>query len=278
VTDAELEKQNRTLERRLRRMQENVRQLEALQDQNSRLLSHLVLDLEQERARSRELLLNTLPERIVQRLEAGEGRIADRHGLVAVLFGDLVDFTRIASTLEPDVLLEELNELFSGFDAVCERNGVEKIKTIGDAYLAVGGLAEGSDPIRAVAQAALDMLAFVESREGRRAEWRLRIGVHAGPIFAGIVGRTRFAYDVWGDTVNVASRLETTSEPGRIHVSDVVAGHLAGTYLLEPRGTVELKGKGPTPTSWLVGPASGQARLSSGSAPDETSRRAAAPR
>jgi adenylate cyclase len=252
-SDAELEKLNRTLQRRLQRMEENVRQLESLQDQNSKLLSQLLRDLEAERARSRELLLNALPERIVQRLEAGEIRIADRHPLVAVLFSDFVDFTSIAATLEPQLLIDELNELFSGFDAVCERHGVEKIKTIGDAYLAVGGLAEDVDPVGSVAAAALEIVSFVATRHRGPVRWRLRVGIHAGPIFAGIVGQSRFAYDIWGDTVNTASRLETSAEPGRIHVSSEVARRLGDAFELEPRGRVALKGKGELETFTLLG-------------------------
>jgi adenylate cyclase len=253
--DAEaLAHENRTLARKLRRLEADFRQLEEFQDSNSKLLSQLVRDLEEERARSRQLLLNVLPERIVQRLEAGESRIADRHAAATVLFSDFVDFTRIAATLEPQALIDELNELFSGFDAICERNGVEKVKTIGDAYLVVGGLSETSaDDAAAVAETALGMCAFVAGREEALADWQIRIGVHSGPLFAGIVGTTRFAYDVWGDTVNTASRLETTSEGGRIHVSAELAARLDDRYVLEPRGRIELKGKGPIETCFLVG-------------------------
>jgi len=244
------------LERKLRRMESDHRNLEALQDSNSRLLSQLLRDLEAERARSRELLLNVLPERIVGRLEAGEGRIADRHDAVTVLFSDFVGFTGIAARLEPRVLIDELNDLFSGFDAVCERFGVEKVKTIGDAYLVVGGLSGAGDrraSVAAAADTALGMLAFVEGRAPGAAAWRLRIGIHTGSLVAGVVGTSRFAYDVWGDTVNVASRLEATSEPGRIHVSEEVARLLEGDFALEPRGLTELKGKGPSLTSFLNG-------------------------
>lgn len=250
---ADLEKANRILERRLRRMEANVRQLEEFGDSNSRLLSQLVRDLEAERARSRQLLLNVLPERIVQRLEAGDSRIADRHDSVTVLFADFVDFTSIAAALEPGTLIDELNDLFSGFDAVCDRTGVEKIKTIGDAYLVVGGLTGSGDATPAVADAALGMCAFVAGRSGGHASWQVRIGIHSGSMVAGIVGTSRFAYDVWGDTVNVASRLESTSEPGRIHVSAAVARQLDPDYILESRGSVELKGKGAAETSFLNG-------------------------
>ncbi len=250
---ADLEKENRTLQRRLHRLELNVKQLEAFQDGNSRLLSKLVRELEEERARSRELLLNVLPERIVQRLDAGESRIADGHASATVLFSDFVDFTSIAADLEPSVLIDELNELFSGFDAVCDRTGVEKIKTIGDAYLAVGGLSGGSESVSAVAATALGMRDFVAGRTGGRATWRIRIGIHTGALVAGIVGTRRFAYDVWGDTVNMASRLETASEPGEIHISTEVAERLDSTFVVEPRGPIDLKGKGSVETFFLRG-------------------------
>jgi adenylate cyclase len=247
-----LEREKRLLERRLGRLEANVRQLEALQDSNATLLTRLVEDLEAERARSRELLLNVLPERILTRLEAGEQPIADGHDAVAVLFSDFAGFTGIAARLAPTVLVDELNALFSAFDEICARHGVERIKTIGDAYLAIGGLAGGQAGAVAVADAALEMCAFVSQRTDGAADWRVRIGLHLGPIVAGIVGVSRFAYDVWGDTVNVASRLESTSEPGRIHVSRQFAIGLGDGYRVEPRGTVDLKGKGPTETYWLV--------------------------
>jgi adenylate cyclase len=248
----ELERENRLLVRRLRRLEANVRQLEEFQDSNATLLTRVLDDLEIERARSRELLLNVLPERIVARLEAGEQPIADGHEAVAVLFSDFAGFTGIAARLEPRVLIAELNALFSAFDQICQRRGVERIKTIGDAYLAIGGFGGGQAGAIAVADAAIEMCAFVSERRDGAADWQVRIGLHLGPIVAGVVGVSRFAYDVWGDTVNVASRLESTSEPGRIHVSRRFATGLGEGYRVEPRGTVELKGKGPTETFWLV--------------------------
>ena len=140
---SDLEKANRVLQRRLSRLEANYRQLEELQDSNATVMSRLVDELEEERARSRRLLLNVLPERIADRLAEGETRIADRHDDVTVLFSDFVGFTRISAELPPVVLVTELDELFRGFDAICEATGVEKIKTVGDAYLAVGGLVDG---------------------------------------------------------------------------------------------------------------------------------------
>ena len=152
----------------------------------------------------------------------------------------------------------ELNELFIGFDAICDRAGVDKIKTVGDAYLAVGGLAgDGAAGEVAIADAALSMIDFVAERAPSmdagavHRRWRIRIGLHAGQIVAGVVGSSKFAYDVWGDTVNTASRLETTSVPGRIHVSADLARRLEPVFVVERRGLIDLKGKGSSETYWL---------------------------
>ena len=250
----DLDKENRVLQRRLSRLEANYRQLEALQDSNATVMSRLVDELEAERATSRRLLLNVLPSRIADRLAEGETRIADGHDDVAVLFSDFVGFTRISAQLPPAVLVTELDELFRGFDAICEATGVEKIKTVGDAYLAVGGLVDGSSEARAaIAETALQMRSLVETHSHEHAKWQIRIGIHAGPVIAGVVGASKFAYDVWGDTVNVASRLESTSEPNRIHVSGAVADRLRDAYDLEPRGMVDLKGKGRLETFFLEG-------------------------
>jgi adenylate cyclase len=255
--EIDLERENRILERRLRRMESNVQRMEGFQDSNATLLTRLLNDLDQERARSQALLRNVLPQRVIDRLDAGETRIADRHEAVAVLFGDFVDFTRISARLAPGDLVEELDELFRGFDAICDELEVEKIKTVGDAYLAVAGLgrdgADGAEPARAVADAAIRMLELVAGHAHDRARWQLRVGLHLGPVVAGVVGASKFAYDVWGDTVNVASRLQSTSEPGRIQVSAELAARLGDDYALEPRGVVDLKGKGDAETYFLVG-------------------------
>ena len=252
---AELDRENRLLARKLARMDSNVRQMEEMQDATSKLLSGLTRELEEERAKSQALLLNILPPQIIERLEAGEEVIADRHAGVTVLFSDLVGFTERSSRLEPQVLVTELNALFSRFDSLCEASGVEKIKTIGDAYLAVGGL-PGTNPnhCRAVAELALAMVGAIgEIATDDERDWRIRIGLHAGPAVSGVIGTRKFVYDVWGDTVNVASRLESTSEPNRIHVSEPVAGALGEGFELESRGTVALKGKGETATFFLNG-------------------------
>ena len=250
-------RENRILERRLHRFEANVKRLEEFQQSNSSLLSGLLRDLEAERARSQQLLLNVLPQRVIDRLNAGETLIADRHDDATVLFSDFVGFTTISSALPPDILVDELNALFRAFDAICDAQGVEKIKTVGDAYLAVGGLT--GDPVAgaaAIAGTALAMLDAVRSRTGTAADWQLRMGINSGPIVAGVVGASKFAYDIWGDTVNVASRLESTSEPGRIQVAAEFADRMSDRFIFEPRGAIELKGKGAVETCFLIGRAS----------------------
>ncbi len=253
----DLQRENRLLARKLARMDTNVRQMEEMQDSTSKLLSSVMRELDQERARSHSLLLNILPQAIIDRLGDGETTIADRYDSVTVLFSDLVGFTSISSELEPQLLVSDLNRLFSEFDALCERTEVEKIKTMGDGYLAVGGLpGTRADHATAVAELALGMVeavARLNVSSGR--DWRIRIGVHSGPVVAGVIGTRKFVYDVWGDTVNVASRLESSAEPNRILVSEPVAEALRGTFDLEPRGTVDLKGKGDTESYLLRGPA-----------------------
>jgi len=252
-------RENRILERRLRRLESDSRQVEGFQDSNAALLSHLLRDLEEERAKSQRLLLNVLPQRIIDRLAAGETLIADGHDDVSVLFADIVDFTTISADTPPADLVRALNDLFTGFDAICDRAGVDKIKTVGDAYLAVGGLAgDGPAGEVAIADTALRMIDFVLARApntvagAAHRRWRIRIGLHAGPIVAGVVGASKFAYDVWGDTVNTASRLETTSMPGRIQVSADLARRIEPAFVVERRGLVDLKGKGRSETYWLV--------------------------
>jgi adenylate cyclase len=226
--------------------------LEEFQDSNSTLLSRLLRELEAERSKSQRLLLNVLPQRIVDRLGAGETLIADRHEAVSVLFSDFVGFTTISASLAPAVLIQELNGLFTAFDAICERTGVEKIKTVGDAYLVIGGLGGEADHAAAIAETALGMVEHVSANPGETG-WRIRVGLHSGPVVAGVIGTSKFAYDVWGDTVNVAARLEQSSEPNRIHVSAAFAAGLEARFRFQPRGELDLKGKGRVATCFLEG-------------------------
>jgi len=210
--------------------------------------------LQSEKERSEALLLNILPPQIVERLNSGEELIADRFDDVCVLFADLVGFTEVSSRVTPARLVEDLNRLMSEFDALAQQLAIEKIKTIGDAYMAATGVPEHrSDYIEAMAEFALGMLQVLEiHNEVMATNWKIRIGVHRGPVVAGVIGKHKFIYDIWGDTVNQASRLEATSEPNWIHVSDPVAEVLSARYRLEPRGIIQLRGKSDIPSYFLI--------------------------
>ncbi len=212
---------------------------------------------EQQRlARENErLLLNILPEPIARRLRDGEPLIADRFDDVTLLFADIVEFTRLSSTLTPSELVGVLNEVFSVFDGLVERYGLEKVKTIGDAYMVVGGMPERSDDhtVRVVAMA-LDLAECVGGIDAaRRLGIAFRIGIHCGPVVAGVIGTKKFIYDVWGDTVNLASRMESLGSPGRVQVTRAVKERLDGVFDCEARGLIDVKGKGPTPAWFVMG-------------------------
>ena len=202
------------------------------------------------------LLLNILPEPIANRLRNGEPVIADRFDDVTLLFADIVGFTVLSASMSPSELLGVLNEVFTAFDEVVERAGLEKIKTIGDAYMVVGGMSTASaDHTVRVAAMALELTEAVSRMDTAvRLGIRFRIGIHCGPVVAGVIGTKKFIYDIWGDTVNMASRMESLSVPGRIQVTHAVKERLEGRYVLEPRGLVNVKGKGPTATWFIVGP------------------------
>jgi adenylate cyclase len=245
-----LRKDRARLAKRVGRLEEVLQNVEQIRDTNARLMDRLMVDLDAERARSQRLLLNVLPQRIIDRLNAGEHVIADGYDDVAVVFGDLVGFTELTSRRPPAEVVTSLNSLFSAFDAACAQLGVEKIKTIGDAYMAAAGL-PGTAPehLRAAADLALAMR---EAVDAAGPPWQIRIGLNAGPVVAGVIGTRKFFYDLWGDAVNVASRLESTAPPGHIQVTAEIGAALVDAFEIEPRGTVELKGKGPTITAFLV--------------------------
>ncbi|TMB56029.1 MAG: adenylate/guanylate cyclase domain-containing protein [Chloroflexi bacterium] len=246
-----MDKESARLARRVGRLEATLATVELIRDTNARLLDRLMGELEAERARSQTLLLNVLPQPIIDRLNAGEQLIADRYDDVAVVFSDLVGFTEISSRLPVATLVSSLNALFSAFDKSCQTLGVEKIKTIGDAYMAAAGLpgTEG-DHVSAAADLALAMRAAVRDAGE---PWQVRIGLHAGPVVAGVIGTSKFVYDLWGDAVNVASRLETTAPPGTIQVSEAVATALGDAFELEARQAIDLKGKGSTNVYYLIG-------------------------
>ena len=222
----------------------------ALLWQRYRLIRKTSRVVEAEKQRSEELLLNILPAEMAQELkETGHAR-ARHHELVTVLFGDVENFTHLAERLPPEQLVSALDAYFVAFDRISERLGLEKIKTIGDAYMLAGGLreGEGAEPA-AVVRAALAMQAAAgelrQEREAAGEPWfRLRIGIHTGPVVAGIVGIKKFAYDIWGDTVNTAARMEQAGEPGRINISEATYELVRERFVCVPRGRVAAKNKG----------------------------------
>jgi class 3 adenylate cyclase len=201
-----------------------------------------------------DLLLNILPEPIADRIRAGEGLIADRHEDVSLLFADIVGFTAMSSLMDPGDLVRLLDEVFSVFDGLVDASELEKMKTIGDAYMVVGGMPIWhEDHLDRMADLAIDISHRVTHNEAAaRLGVQFRIGIHTGPVVAGVVGRRRIIYDVWGDTVNVASRMESTGIAGRIQVTAAVEERLRDRYLLESRGLVDVKGKGPMETFFLL--------------------------
>lgn len=202
--------------------------------------------ISEERGRYRELLERILPRPIAERLQGGERTIVDQFQDSTVLFADLVGFTAIAARSSPGEVVAFLNRVFAAFDALVERHGVEKIKTIGDSYMVAGGLSgDGGDHGEAMARLALDMRAAVtEMQTPDGAPVELRIGLHSGPLVAGVIGESRFLYDLWGDTVNTASRMESLGAPGVIQVTEEVHARLKDRFAFAPRGQVEVKGKG----------------------------------
>lgn len=213
--------------------------------------------IEDERATADRLLLNVLPRPIADRLKQGETGIVDSFPDVTVLFADIVGFTRLSLELPPARMVQLLDEVFTTFDDLATRHGLEKIKTIGDAYMAVAGLpVPRTDHAPAAARLALDMRAALQQFNTRHGTGlQMRIGLNSGPVIAGIIGRSKFIYDLWGDTVNTASRMESHGEPGQIHVSETTAAGLGDAFRLQPRGLVNLKGRGELRTFWLEGEA-----------------------
>jgi class 3 adenylate cyclase len=209
-----------------------------------------------EQARSDALLRNVLPDQVAERLKRTDEPIADFFAEVTVLFADLVGFTRLATRVSPRELVSALNDVFSRFDELTAARGAEKIKTIGDAYMAVAGVPEPrADHAETMANLALDMRGVVgelEHRTGLAVE--CRFGLATGPAVAGVIGHQRFSYDLWGNTVNMAARMESHGLPGQIQVTAAVREKLAYAYEFAPRGAVDVKGVGPMETWLLIGP------------------------
>ncbi len=212
--------------------------------------------LDKERERSERLLLNILPAPIAERLKASEDSIAEHSDGVTVLFADIAGFTPLSASKTPQALVELLNRIFSEFDALADAHGLEKIKTMGDAYMAVAGLPnpwpDHAPRAARMALAMLDVIARVAAETGEKLA--LRIGLNSGPVVAGVIGRRKFTYDLWGDTVNTASRMESHGLPGTIHCSEATAMLLQGAFQLQARGAMEIKGKGEMRTFLLLSP------------------------
>ncbi|MDY6806873.1 MAG: adenylate/guanylate cyclase domain-containing protein [Cyanobacteriota bacterium] len=222
-----------------------------LRDQEQAYLKRLA----DEQEKSERLLLNILPAAIAQRLKQGESTIADSFADVTVMFADLVGFTKLSANLSPAELVELLNEIFSAFDDLADKYGLEKIKTIGDAYMVVGGLpTPRKDHAEAIAEMALDILDKINGIPAQQEQaLKVRIGIHTGAVEAGVIGTKKFAYDLWGDTVNTANRMESHGIPGAIQVTKTTYERLYDKYIWKERGIVDVKGKGPMRTYLLAG-------------------------
>ena len=213
------------------------------------------LELQRAQSNSENLLLAVLPESIARRLMRGEQHIADSFDQVSILFADIDDFASIADRESPVQLVEQLDRIFSTFDELVDRHQLEKIKTVGDAYMVAGGLPDPRpNHLQAMADLALDMQAAIgRISAGARHVMSLRIGIHSGPVTAGVIGKRRFAYDLWGQTVSTAAHMESMGLPGSIQVSGAVYAQLKDRYLFEERGEFYIKGSGNVDTYLLEG-------------------------
>jgi adenylate cyclase len=222
------------------------------------LLQYFVRERARAQERSERLLLNVLPEPIARRLKESDRIIADGFDEATVLFADIVDFTPLSERIRPEEVVALLDRVFSAFDGLADRYGLEKIKTIGDAYMVAGGIpVPRPDHAEAVAEMALAMQAScADLGRAGRVPVTVRIGMDTGPVVAGVIGRRKFIYDLWGDTVNTASRMESHGVPGEIQVTERVFRRLDGRYAFRPRGRVAVKGKAEMEAYLLVGPSS----------------------
>jgi adenylate cyclase len=219
---------------------------------NRAILNSTQRALDREAARSESLLLNILPAVIAERLKQATDLIADPIPQSSILFADIVGFTEISREMDAAQLVGMLNEIFVGFDRAAKRLGLEKIKTIGDAYMVAAGLPEPrADHAYAAVEMAIAMQTHMQTIRVKHMGLRLRIGIHAGPVVAGVIGENKFAYDLWGDHVNVASRMESHGSPDRIHVTESFARAVADKWQFEERGQIEVKGHGAMRTFFL---------------------------
>ncbi len=264
-------KRIRTLERKLRRSEINRAWLEDSKDKNQSLLRNINLEIEQayqtiaqknqelewlntqlsqEKATSERLLLNILPKDVAEELKQ-QGKVAPVYfDAVTVLFTDFQGFTRVASQIAPQTLVDKLDECFTAFDQIIAKHRLEKLKTIGDAYMCAGGIpmSNATNPIDAV-NAALEIQTFMNQHQAMQLQqqqpvWNIRIGIHTGPVVAGVVGKNKFAYDIWGDTVNIASRMESSSEAGKVNISGATYALVNGEFACQYRGKIPIKNRG----------------------------------
>jgi adenylate cyclase len=238
-------------------------------------LDRMQQELQVEKEKSERLLRNILPAAISGELKDGNRVIARFHDSATVLFADFEGFTKLAESMEPKELIGQLDDYFSALDEIAERQGLEMLKTIGDAYMCVGGLPEfkRTHPID-TCLAALKMQQFIRATNSKRQKlrlptWGLRIGIHTGPVIAGVVGRRKFVYDVWGDAVNIAARMETASMAGRINVSEAIYQRTRGLFEFEKRGSLEAKNKGQLEMSFLLRIKAGLAKDTDGVLPND---------
>lgn len=221
-------------------------------DQEQRVLALL----QEEQEKSENLLLNIFPKSIAERLKKGQRTIVEHFTDVTVMFADIVGFTKLSAKLDPQELIEFLNEIFSKFDQLAHTHGLEKIKTIGDSYMVVGGIPDPDENhVRSIAEMALDMMEVMHSVKIKTGESAaIRIGINTGPVRVGVIGTSKFSYDLWGDTVNIASRMESQGLPGAIQVTDATYQYLRDFYEFEERrDQPDFKGKGRLSTYLLVG-------------------------
>jgi class 3 adenylate cyclase len=215
-------------------------------------------EAERQRERSDRLLLNILPRPVADELRTKDHVSPRYHESVTIMFADFEGFSRLAERIEPKSLIEQLDQFFSAFDGIVERHRMEKLKTIGDAYMCVGGPPEPNRTHEVDGcLAALSLIEFMRRTNAQRdrlhlPRWELRIGIHSGPVMAGVVGQRKFIYDIWGDAVNIAARLEASGAAGRINVSDTIYSRVRALMEFEPRGAVEVKNKAPINMHFLA--------------------------
>jgi DNA-binding response OmpR family regulator len=236
-----------------RKLETTIQQMEItnkLLKQSGEEMSRQKTIIEQEKKKADSLLLNVLPESVAKELKE-TGHVLPCHFPIAtVLFADLAGFSKISKGLSPKDLVDELNYLFVGFDLILENNNLEKIKTIGDGYMAAGGLPipNNSNPVDAV-KAGLEMIQFVkrikrENEKSGKPPWEVRVGIHTGDLIAGIIGKNKFVYDVWGSTVNAASRMESAGELGKVNISGITYQLVKDKFKCTYRGNIEVKNMG----------------------------------